>query len=294
MTRFADVNSSDNTPVPWQSALPQPVVFSRDPYNPNPHATVRALKNRPTFPPISVIHSLLVQLEDAWHGGYRSIQDTYYEKFPLPFWVLTVWSMLDVADNLRAGWMAVEDRIRSSKHRDPELHLLIRGVSDRLSSNLHQLAWNEPILGFPSLGWRPDLNPPTLENLAVEDSMLPCTPLFFQFFRDGFLNDDAMNMMLHFLDLQVQRHETLANRIVIADLAFTGHLLAEYSGGTMSTVAPGLLLPRIGCLFTELGRKILYFVINPGKDHWAAFKVDFCQRTIAYGDSWLDPELYIR
>ncbi|KAG8700389.1 hypothetical protein FRC08_004733 [Ceratobasidium sp. 394] len=281
----AFLSGSDYAPTARQSAVPQEVVFSHDVCDPSPHAIVKALKGRSTFPPLSTIRSLEARLDEAWCNGYRSIQDTYYEKFPLPFWVLALWSRLQVADNLRAEWMAAEERIHNNKHRDPDIQLQICVAEDRLQKLLHQVAWHEPILGFPALGWRPESDPPTPKDPAAECSGQTKTSAFVQFFCDGLLNDEAMNMMLNYLDFQVRRHESLAGRVVVADLTFTNRLLTEYSGKASITVTRGLLLQRYGSLFTELGREVLYFVVNSGGDHWAAFKVDFMEETIAYGDS---------
>lgn len=45
------------------------------------------------------------------------------------------------------------------------------------------------------------------------------------------------------------------------------------------------MLERFGDLVTSLGHKQLFFIVNPGKDHWAVVKVDFQSRTYSYGDS---------
>ncbi|KAG8717565.1 hypothetical protein FRC09_014080 [Ceratobasidium sp. 395] len=279
------LNHTDYTPVARQSAIPQPVNFSFAPCDPNVHAIVRALRSRPNFPPLSVVKSLEAGLEAAWREGYQSIQDTFFQDYALPFWSLGFWTMLHSADKLRTEWMAVEEYIRSSKHRDEDISLLLESCGDRIRGHLRKLSWNEPILGFPALGWRPNFGSPTAKNYLTEGSADVCTPLFIQFFSNRFLNDEAINMMLHYIDLLVQRSEGLANKVVVANLAFTDRLLKEFSGKVSSSVSPSFLMRRYGELLTTLGREQLYFVVNPGKDHWAVFRVDVARRTIAYGDS---------
>ncbi|KAG9122941.1 hypothetical protein FRC07_000444 [Ceratobasidium sp. 392] len=279
------LNHTDYTPVARQSAIPQPVNFSFAPCDPNVHAIVRALRSRPNFPALSVVKSLEAGLEAAWREGYQSIQDTFFQDYALPFWSLGFWTMLHSADKLRTEWLAVEEYIRSSKHRDEDINLLLESCGDRIRGHLRKLSWNEPILGFPALGWRPNFGSPTAKNYSTEGSADVCTPLFIQFFSNRFLNDEAINMMLHYTDLLVQRSEGLANKVVVANLAFTDRLLKEFSGKVSSSVSPSFLMRRYGELLTTLGREQLYFVVNPGKDHWAVFRVDVAQRTIAYGDS---------
>ncbi|KAG9089200.1 hypothetical protein FRC06_001671, partial [Ceratobasidium sp. 370] len=280
----AFLSNSGSAPVARQSAMPQRIHFSHDLCDPNPHAIIKALKARSTFLPLLVVRSLEIKLDQALRDGSCSIIDTYYEKYPLPFWVITLWRKLLEADVLCAEWVIVEERIRSSKHQDPDLHLLVCGLCNRLGSLLHRIPWNAPILGFPVLGWRPGSSSLTAESLA-EGSAKSLTPIFIQFFRNGFLDNHAMNMMLYFLDIQVQRHESYATQTVVADLTFTNRLLAEYSGDISKRAAPSLLLARYKALFMELGREVLYFAVNSGQDHWVAFKVNFPARTIAYGDS---------
>jgi hypothetical protein len=157
-------------------------------------------------------------------------------------------------------------------------------VSDSLIGLFQQVAWFAPICGFPTCGWRPGSVTLTSTHTLNEGSAVALTTSFLQFFERGFLDDEAINMMLHYIRLRVQRHEALAASVVIADLQFTQTLLCEYlqPGPTYSKSS---LLKRYEDLFNSLGRKDLYFVLNPGQDHWAVIKVDFVLCTFAYCQS---------
>lgn len=104
-----------------------------------------------------------------------------------------------------------------------------------------------------------------------------------QFFEDCFLDDEIINMILHWIGLQVQRDVQLSKTVVIADIAFTNGLSNNYTKGPAGKRSN--LLQRHEELINTLGRKRLFFIVNPGKEHWAFICVDFNLRTYSYGDS---------
>jgi hypothetical protein len=109
---------------------------------------------------------------------------------------------------------------------------------------------------------------------------------FIQFFRNCFLDNEAINMILHCLQLWVQRNPTLLNKVMIPDLYFT-HQLLDYHSDVLDNKPNGRdnllksyqLLLRLGLC------DVLYLVANPSDDHWVVIQVDYLARTIAYGDS---------
>ncbi|KAG8764555.1 hypothetical protein FRC12_008029 [Ceratobasidium sp. 428] len=259
--------------------MPQSVIF-RD-----VHRVVKALKSHPTFAPAAIICSLEAGLLNAVRDSFCSIQDMYYEHYPLPLWVLKLWPRLIEAHDIHAGWLAIEEFINSSCHQNQDIHLHIRGHTYILCRILQQFSWNEPVLGCPALGWRPNPDLLTADNLAAEGSRNCSTWVFVQFFCNGFLNNKAINLMLHDIDIEVQRTGgSLANEIVIANLAFRNWLLLEYPSSYTKPAAPGMLLLRYGELIITLSQNHLYFVVNSGGNHWEVFKVNVVEKTIAYGD----------
>ncbi|KAG8692586.1 hypothetical protein FRC11_003511, partial [Ceratobasidium sp. 423] len=161
---------------------------------------------------------------------------------------------------------------------DPDIDYKICKEADSIVGSLQQVAWCVPICGFPSGGWRPNgLTPLTPGNIALTTEFLP-------FFQDVMLNDKAINMMLHCIRLDVQRHSSLYSSVVIADLIFTQHLLRVYSSPS-SNYARSPLLDHYTSLFSKLGRTKLFFIVNSGSDHWVALSVDFKLRVYSYGDS---------
>ncbi|KAF8594410.1 hypothetical protein BDV93DRAFT_515810 [Ceratobasidium sp. AG-I] len=271
-------------PVPRQSKIPQKVLFSSSDYDSNPHAIVKALRQRLTFPPLPVVLGLEKALGQAWFNGMCSVEDTFYVGYKVPFWCLTLWRELAYVFAARENWRVVEERITSCKHRDHEIHLQIRQVADRLLGLLQQLAWRVPICGFSTAGWRPGADAPALPTSCGEESATPLTTSFIQFFKDDYLDDEALNMMLHFIRLQVQRHPSFATSVAIGDIAFSQRLITDYAGKN-SFHSSHVLLARYEDLFKTLGRTLLYFVVNSGQNHWVTVQVDFEHRTFAYGDS---------
>ena len=109
------LNDWSYCPSPRQSCVPEKVLFAPNSCDTNPHAIVKALKLRPVIPPLSVVLALEKDFGQAWFNGARSIQDTYFDAFHVPFWGMTLWRELAYVYNIRSKWIAVEERIASCK-----------------------------------------------------------------------------------------------------------------------------------------------------------------------------------
>ncbi|EUC55310.1 Ulp1 protease family, carboxy-terminal catalytic domain protein [Rhizoctonia solani AG-3 Rhs1AP] len=281
-------------PKPRQGILPSNVNFTKETCHPNPFAIVQALEKRPAVPPPGVVERLEKELGQAWFNGMTAIQDSNYVAYPLPFWCITFWRTCNYIYSVRSRWITVEGHLASYRHKDPETHVLIRELVDRIQLLLQQTAWNGRLCGYPTAGWEPGLVEAKPTGLAESSSsyrfngsqgvILDYTPSFSQFFGKTWLNDVGINMMLHFLRQHVQRDSNLLPRVVIADLGFTQRLLLEFSDPPCQKSAHRLL-PEYASLLTHLGRTEIYFIVNPGSDHWAVILIDVTKRTVSYGDS---------
>jgi hypothetical protein len=107
------LNEWTDFPTPRQDVLVAKVYFSNDACDSNSHAIVKALKRRPTFPPLKVVLNLEKRFGQAWFDGKQSIQDSFYTGYPLPLWVLTLWRNFDHVFRTRAKWTAAEEIVRS-------------------------------------------------------------------------------------------------------------------------------------------------------------------------------------
>ncbi|QRV89503.1 hypothetical protein RhiJN_17521 [Ceratobasidium sp. AG-Ba] len=247
---------NSSCPVPRQDIVHSPIRFVRSAAE-RPQAIVDVLKKRPTLPPRSQVSRLEVEMNQAWFNGNTSLIDTYYRDYPLPFWVISIWSQLHFVHSMRMKWRFVEERVCSAVVRDREMAIKIRKVADSITEILRELAWHAPLAGFPSAGWRGEL-----ERLAPStDAPIGWTTSFIQFFEDSYLNDEAINL-------------------VVADLGFERALLDYHKSKRQST-----LLSRCEDFVKTLGRTKLFFIVNPNENHWAVIQVDFERRTRAYGDS---------
>ncbi|KAG8757303.1 hypothetical protein FRC11_004662 [Ceratobasidium sp. 423] len=266
------------SPSPRQSLIDTGLHFDDAHPDPNCHAILNVLRVRSTIPPLNRLLDLEQRFGQAWFDGKHSIIDSYYTKVPLPFWVITLWKDYHHLFGVRSQWLSAEEVIRSASSRDPDIDYKIRKEADCSVSSLQQVAWCAPICGFPSGGWRPNgLVPLTPSSVALTTEFLP-------FFQDKMLNDEAINMMLHCIRLDVQHHSSLHSSVVIADLVFTQHLLRVYSCPSPK-YSRTPLLDRYTSLFSKLGRTKLFFIVNSGGDHWVALSVDFDLRVYSYGDS---------
>jgi hypothetical protein len=99
------------------------------------------------------------------------------------------------------------------------------------------VGWHAPVAGFPSAGWKGELELGSIDYA----SPIAWTTTFVQFFQDTFLEDKAVNMMLHWIRLQVQHDITLHKTTIIGDLAFTNALLKNFALKTPMDKAPTVL-----------------------------------------------------
>lgn len=150
---------------------------------------------------------------------------------------------------------------------------------------MRDIGWRTPISGFPSAGWRGELELAKSSSLPSEGSVVPWTTAFIQFFENGFLDDEAINMMLHWIDRQVQRNTGASQDTIIANLSFTSALRRHYDEASERNYTEPAILVLTRQQAVLLGRTQLFFVLNSGGNHWATVKVDFKERTYAYGDS---------
>jgi hypothetical protein len=157
----------------------------------------------------------------------------------------------------------------------------LRRVADSVVECLRSLEWHAPLAGFSYAGWKGELE---LKQPGF-DAPIPWTTSFIQFFEEVMLDDEAINMMLGWIRLKVLRSDKLHTSVIVQELGFTNSLLKNYEQASTSPRRRFAKLDDCENDVRNLGRERLYFVLNPGKDHWAVTMVDFLSRTIAYGDS---------
>jgi hypothetical protein len=77
-------------PSPRPDVLSALVAFTCATPDPNPNATVKALKSCSTIPPMLELQKLIRNPGQAWFNGDTSLNDTHYADYPIHFLALTL------------------------------------------------------------------------------------------------------------------------------------------------------------------------------------------------------------
>ncbi|KAG8765471.1 hypothetical protein FRC12_007479 [Ceratobasidium sp. 428] len=281
MSVFDLIDPSLNIPVPRSDVLAARVSFSYEVPDSNAHRIVQALGKRTTMPPRSVVQKLANDLNQEWFDGKKSIVDTHFVEYLLPFWVIFYWTRSHFIHDIRMRWRGAEECIRNVHSRNREISVKLRHIADSLVEALRTLAWHAPLAGFPSAGWRGEL-----ELLPADfEAPIGWTTTFIQFFEKAFLDDEAINMMLHWIRLQVQRNNTLYKTTIICNLAFTNALLRNYTSRFHPAGHSKPMLLDCEDAVKSLGRKRAFIIFNVKSEHWVSTMINFDERTHSYGDS---------
>ncbi|KAJ7122138.1 hypothetical protein C8R44DRAFT_622057 [Mycena epipterygia] len=254
ITKFADLvlphNSSEL--VYGES----PMWFSND----EPITDISLLKNR-SLPPAAVLSLLDRKFGQAWLNGAKSIADPRFndgaDRFPL--WTLTFWREMSDVVGHQMNWKRsikwLENERQKSKEDDT------RNAVNDVRAQLDTMGWKMPLTY--------DRGGASTVNLQ-------------QFLGTVWLNDTNIDMMFEDLATRVVADPQLADKVIVAPLAFSKNVTTTKGDYTKQN-AP--LLYRYEREVKEKKKEKIIFPVNVGSSHWVAAVIDFKKKTIAFGDS---------
>lgn len=234
--------------------------FSQDPPTRQPDASLFArLITRPV-PPTEFLDALEDLARQAWLDGALSIRDPRIndgrDRFPLP--TLTVWRELSRRSAVQVEWRRavkwVDRESQEAKFAEafPDAHALVG-----------RCGWNTQFC---------------VGGLSFNNSKL-AQLLFYRM-----LCDDISYMFVHHLQARLRAEETLDSEHIIAQSRFHDvlHLAAK-----KSTYAERNLPSTLRQVeeLVKNGRRYLWFIALQGK-HETAHRIDFAEKTIAFGESY--------
>jgi len=230
--------------------------FSHDP----PSTDIQVLMKRP-IPPPSFLLSLEKELGQAWFDGAKSVVDHRFNNSTdrLPFWVITAWKTLSEAVAMQKKWRKSRQWLdnEEKKTRDPPTIDAIRATRQQLTS----LGWNS--------------------RLAYQRGNVS-SALLAELLGTIWLSDEHINMMMEELSKQIATDLELADKIIIAPLAFSAQACA--AKGKKYTRQSSPLLFHYEKRIREKNVEELYFPIHVKRSHWIVGLIDFRKGTISFGE----------
>ncbi|KAJ7865909.1 hypothetical protein B0H14DRAFT_3595961 [Mycena olivaceomarginata] len=229
--------------------------FSGDP----PTTGAGCLLSRPV-PPVQFLEDLSKAVGQAWVDGSISIIDPRYndgrERFPLS--ALTLWKKLSRVLKDQKMWQQSRDwtdqALQKSVNQEDKAALTTA------RSLLDTLGWDTRIHG-----------PWTTLHLSV-------------LLSNAWLSDDHIDMMMADLSARVAADPELAQKILIAPLAFSQAVKDSMAKKTYQRKDTPLLA-RYEDHIKAKGLSALYFPVHIHGNHWIAGMIDFKQALIGTGDS---------
>ncbi|KAJ6573789.1 hypothetical protein DFH09DRAFT_915806 [Mycena vulgaris] len=225
-----------------------------------PTTSLECLLDRP-IPPRQFLDELSSAVGQVWFDGCNSIVDQRYNdgRDRLPLSALTLWKeLLRVVDHQRLwkqsqGWLTME-------LEKPDVDSKDRATLMAAGSLLATLGWNTKL----DKTW-------TTLNLAL-------------FLSNAWLTDDHIDMMIADLSARVAADPELADKVLIAPLAFAVAIMNSATAKTYDRQTSTLLARYTEEIKTK-GLTHLYFPLHVHTNHWIAGLVDLKQGLIGTGDS---------
>lgn len=237
-----------------QSTLVFPTVsgsFSTSPPSATYDPSTLAKDPIPPARYLQLLAEHLDSLPDDVRLSLHSIRNPTRSEELLPLWVITVWNEASA--------------LRDSQDRWDDAHSWIKGLPATQQYEDHTRA---AFVHFTTLGWSMPLSHWGLKGVTA--LALP------QFLSDGRVNDEAIDLMVHFLSLK----DTLPSDILIAQLSLSNFISSLHIKDVLALPSPQHIqqieqqLPRI----SELYFPSFYSEYR----HWIAFKVDTTRKEVTY------------
>lgn len=204
----------------------------------------------------------LAHLSETDQLAIRSVRNPARGEEFLPLWVITVWNEVSALRDSRDMWNNAYSWIeRVQATREHSDHTRVA------SAHFKTLGWNAPILCYELKG--------------VTTLALP------QFLSDNCINDEAIDLMVHFLT---------STNILPPDVLISQLSLSNFIASINTEDA---LLPPSPSHIQQIERQLshasaLYFVLFYAQHHhWIAFKVDISRREITYSTSCCRSFLFV-
>ncbi|KAF8207331.1 hypothetical protein K438DRAFT_1962263 [Mycena galopus ATCC 62051] len=226
-----------------------------------PATDISFLKHR-SIPPTAVLDLLSRKSGQAWLNGKKSIADPRFndgtDRFPLS--TLTFWIEMSAVIQQQAGWKrSIQwlDNERKKSQDNDTAHVI-----DRACVELVTMGWNVPLTyGRQSIS--------TLD--------------LREFLGTVWLTTNNVDIMMEDLAERVASDPELADRVIVAPLAFTNAVLGARKGEY--TKGKAQLLHRYESEIKEKKKEKIVFPANVGNYHWIAGVIDFPNNSIDFGDS---------
>ena len=219
------------------SATYDPSALARDPIPPPSH--LRQLKKH------------ILYLPERDRLMLRSIRNPIRSEELLPLWAVTVWDEVSALRDFRDMWNNAYSWIK-----------------DRQTTQQYDGDTREALACFSRIGW----NAPLLHHglRGVTTLALP------QFLSNGRVNDEAIDLMVHFLSSK----DTLPSNVLIARLSLSGFISSLGTENEPLPPSPPHIrqieerLPHLSRLYLPL--------FYAQYSHWIAFEVDIAYRKVTY------------
>ncbi|KAJ7909891.1 hypothetical protein B0H13DRAFT_1616161 [Mycena leptocephala] len=231
--------------------------FSKD----EPATDISLLKHR-SIPPTHILDLLSRKSGQAWLNGAKSIADPRFndgaDRFPLE--TLTFWKEMSAVIQDQAGWKRSIQWLNNErrKSKDDETTRAI----DSAQAELETMGWNAPLTyGRQSIS--------TLD--------------LREFLSTVWLRSNNIDIMMEDLAERVASDPELADKVIVAPLAFSNAVLGSRKGGYSKEKSP--LLDRYEREIREKKKEMIVFPANVENNHWIAGVIGFSKQTIDFGDS---------
>ncbi|KAJ7245054.1 hypothetical protein C8J57DRAFT_1082457 [Mycena rebaudengoi] len=223
--------------------------------------TDTALLTGRSIPPAKVLELLGRKSGQAWLNGAKSMADPRFndgaDRFPL--WTLTFWKeMTDVIAEQKSWkrsikWLENE----GGKCKDGDTKVAI----DAARAELKTMGWKAPL---------------TYERGTTSTLDLR------EFLGTVWLKTTNINIMMEDLAERVASDPELADKAIVAQLAFADEVLGLKKGESTKRTS---ILHQYEREVKENGKEKIIFPANIGNKHWVAGVVDFIKKSIDFGDS---------
>ncbi|KAJ7242483.1 hypothetical protein C8J57DRAFT_1084298 [Mycena rebaudengoi] len=221
--------------------------------------TDTALLTGRSIPPAKVLELLGRKSGQAWLNGAKSMADSRFndgaDRFPL--WTLTFWKeMTDVIAEQKSWkrsikWLENE----GGKCKDGDTKVAI----DAARAELKTMGWKAPL---------------TYERGTTSTLDLR------EFLGTVWLKTTNINIMMEDLAERVASDPELADKAIVAQLAFADEVLGLKKGESTKRTS---ILHQYEREVKENGKEKIIFPANIGNKHWVAGVVDFIKKSIDFG-----------
>lgn len=245
--------------------LPQPssqIILIKPKFwfsNNRPTTNVECLMTRP-IPSEDFLKKLEEQLGQSWFDGMESITDPRYNdgKDRFPFWIISFWKELSNVTKKQLGWKKSKAWLdEQAKDTDPVLGESLAAAADL----------------FNTLGWDTEL--PYLRGI-------PTTFTLSLILTWEWLTDDHIDIMMEDLAYRVSLDPELAEKVIVAPLAFSEAIKKSPKGGYTKEKTPLLYLYEKKIREGKIEK--LYYPMHIHGNHWIAGVIDFKRKVFGFGE----------